>query len=83
MADVTWTLTKSFALQIVSLLSDDGAEARLKSDLMNYHRDPTPANHTTALAGLDALSESAQVNLKIQLGGESAGAKSPDIEDNS
>ena len=83
MADVSWTLTKSFALQIMALLSDDGADARLKSELRNYHSKPTPANHTTALATLDALSESEQFNLKRQLGGESAGAKSPDITDNS
>ena len=80
MADVTWTLTKSFALQIMELLADDGAEARLKSELRVYHDDPTSGNHTTALATLDALSESRQFELKRQLGGESVGAKSPDIE---
>ena len=80
MADVVWTLTKSFALKIMSLLSDDGAEARLKSELRVYHANPTAANRNTALATLDALSESVQVNLKIQLGGESKGAKRPDIE---
>lgn len=83
MADVTWTLTKSFALQIMNLLPDSGAEARLKSELRNYHDDPTSANHSTALATLDALSESRQFELKRQLGGESAGKKSPDITDNS
>ncbi len=83
MAAVVWTLTKSFALKIVSLLPDSGSEARLKSDLMNYFRNPTSANHTTAVATLDALSESRQFELKRQLGGESAGKKSPDIVDNS
>ena len=80
MADVVWLLTKSFALKIMNLLSDSGAEARLKSELRNYHDDPTSANHTTALATLDALSESEQFNLKRQLGGESAGKLSPDVE---
>ena len=57
--------------------------ARLKGELFAYHRDPTSSNQATASTTLNNLSQSRQFELKRQLGGESAGKKSPDIVDNS
>ena len=83
MADVAFVLTKSFSLKIADLLPDSGAESRLKQELLNYHRDPSPANQATASTTINALSQSRQFELKRLLGGRSDGAKSPDIVDNS